>query len=268
MAAVTCNRKSHVIAIDHYFCHCVFSCGCAIAVARAREIVRPAFAGCLPCVNERVAGSNTAKALESWVTVSRPVCGSRAMRNVPSTQPATENPPELRSFQKHDGRVARSEFWRAVHHRGQVSDASARQANRHLRRQITLHRFDDVESRHRPDRAVFPFAIRRSRSARAPRRRRRGQLIEAQPRQSRGMERCRKRKRGHDPHDPQSNSRLVCFRNFIRIRFRINAPRWPRYRRPCPCLDFRRRVFADLARPWPGLATSGGGFPVPAARDC
>ena len=44
--------------------------------------------------NERVAVSNTAKALESWVTVSRLVRGSRVMRNVPSTQPATENPPE------------------------------------------------------------------------------------------------------------------------------------------------------------------------------
>ena len=37
--------------------------------------------------------SNTAKALESCVTVSAPLCGSREMRNVPSTHPATVNPP-------------------------------------------------------------------------------------------------------------------------------------------------------------------------------
>ena len=50
--------------------------------------------------NVRVATSNTAKALESCVTLSTPVRGSREMRKVPSTHPATAYPPACDSFQE------------------------------------------------------------------------------------------------------------------------------------------------------------------------
>ena len=121
-AAVICSRNRQATAreivlrnfAEAICAHLVFSLPRATAVAiRARNSSTGMRR--MPSVrNLRVAASNTAKALESCVTVSLRVRGSREIRNVPSTHPATVNPPARDPLQKYDGVVSRIEFGRAL----------------------------------------------------------------------------------------------------------------------------------------------------------
>ncbi len=222
---------------------------------RARENVRSASFGRLRCGTSGSPHRTPQRRSNPASRFHDGCAGSSAMRKVPSTQPATEYPPVRDALQKHDGLLAGIEFRRAVHGGGQMSDVSRPAgAPTILRRQIALHRFDNIEGGHRPDRAIFPSRF----GAHAAHARHavgcRGQLIEAQPGQRRGAERGQQRKHEDDYEQ-------------LQIRVLINAPPWLRFRQPCPYLDFERTEFADPERTLPGPATSGGGFQGPAARD-
>ena len=136
--------------------------------------------------NVRVAVSNTAKALESCVTVS--LAGSRIARNAEGSLDPTRHRESSRArpLQKHDGVISRMEFGRALDGGGQMPDAPARQADRNFAGQISLQGLHDFERRHRPDRAVFPSRF----GARTAHARHGvgscGQLIEAEPRERGG----------------------------------------------------------------------------------
>ena len=136
--------------------------------------------------NVRVAVSNTAKALESCVTVSLPVRGSREIRKVPSTQPATVNPP---AGDRSRNTTASSPGLNL----GVPSTVAVRCPTRPPGKRtaispgkLSLHGLHDLDRRHRPDRAVFParFGARTAHARHGVGSR--GQLIEAEPRERGG----------------------------------------------------------------------------------